>query len=245
VKVIAMKQGFFPKQHGAWAMLILPFLFGMFAAGPVPLHGLLFLGWLCAYLFSFPLLQWLRTGKKQRYQTPTFLYGGLLIVIGAALLFIRPELFQWAPLFIPMLLVNLFYARRNQERALLNDLAAVVQFSLMVFVAFDAGGGEDWRLATELFVFSLLYFTGTVLFVKTMIREKKNQRYYWLSVGYHAVLPIAVGLAVDPGLVPVLVLLLIRAVWTPRTGIPVKRMGMLEIAYAVLVAVSVLVVVTT
>jgi hypothetical protein len=237
-----MKNGYFPKQHGAWAMLVLPFLFGMFAAGPKPIHGLLFLGWLCAYLFSYPLLQWLRTGKKRVYQTPTFLYGGVLFVIGAALLIWKPELFRWAPLFIPMLLVNLIYARRNRERAVLNDLAAVVQFSLMVFVAFDAGGGEDWRFAAGLFLLSLLYFTGTVFYVKTMIREKNNKRFYRLSVAYHAVLPIVVGLTVDPLLVPVFVVLFIRAVWTPRTNLSVKAFGMLEFAYAALMIVSVAVV---
>ena len=230
-----MKNGYFPKQHGAWAMQVLPFLFGMFAAGPKPIHGLLFLGWLCAYLFSYPLLQWLRTGKKRVYQTPTFLYGGVLFVIGAALLIWKPELFRWAPLFIPMLLVNLIYARRNRERAVLNDLAAVVQFSLMVFVAFDAGGGEDWRFAAGLFLLSLLYFTGTVFYVKTMIREKNNKAFYWCSVLYHAAFLAAVAILYPPGLLAAAAALLVRAVLTPRLAPPVKIVGMLEIAYSALV----------
>ncbi|GAB7388137.1 hypothetical protein BSNK01_19740 [Bacillaceae bacterium] len=32
----------------------------------------------------------------------------------------------------------------------------------MIFVAYQAGGGSNWRLAAELFVFTVLYFVGTV-----------------------------------------------------------------------------------
>ncbi|ANF38517.1 membrane protein [Bacillus sp. CN2] len=35
-----------PKQHGAWAMLLIPFLLGMVKGGPVFWHIPLFLGWL-------------------------------------------------------------------------------------------------------------------------------------------------------------------------------------------------------
>jgi hypothetical protein len=73
-----------PNQHGAWVMLLIPFLFGMFAANPVWLHTLLFLGWLLVYLFSYPFLKWIRTGKFQLYGRPMLLYGSLLIPTGVA-----------------------------------------------------------------------------------------------------------------------------------------------------------------
>jgi len=236
-----MKKGYVPNQHGAWAMLIIPFLFGMFAAGPVPLHALLFVGWLLAYLFSYPFLQWVRTGKSEIYKGPVMLYGGLLIPTGAALIVLEPALMRMVPLFIPLFLVNCYYARRNRERSLLNDLAAVVQFSLIVFVAFRAGEGSDWRLAAELFAFSVLYFTGTVFYVKTMIREKHNAAYYRFSVGYHLALFVAAAFWFPPGVLVPLAILLVRAVWSPRAKLTVKQSGMLEIAYSVLVACSVLV----
>lgn len=235
-----MKPGFVPNQHGAWAMLVIPFLFGMVAAGPALLHVPLFLGWLLAYLFSFPFLQWIRTKRTKVYAKPMLLYGGLLLPVAALLAVAEPGLARFAPLFVPLLLVNIHYARRNRERALLNDLAAVVQFSLMVFVAFQAGGGGDFRLAAELFALSVLYFAGTAFYVKTMIRERHNVKYYRLSVGYHAAL-LAVGAAgFHPALAAPLAILLARAALLPRMSLTVKQIGMLEIALAVLFACSVL-----
>jgi len=229
-----MRPGYLPNQHGAWAMLIVPFLFGVFASRPVPLHALLFAAWLCAYLFAFAMLQWMRTGKTRIYRTPVLIYGGLA-GFGAATLILEPSLAELSPLFVPMLLVNMHYARRNRERALINDLAAIVQFSLIIFAACRAGGGTNLGLAAELFAFSVLYFAGTALYVKTMIREKNNPVYYRISVGYHLVLLVACAAWYPPGLLVPLAVLLIRAAWTPRLRITVKRSGMLEIAYAAIV----------
>lgn len=44
-----------PKQHGAWAMLLIPFLLGMIKGGPVFWHIPLFLGWLFLYLTVYPV----------------------------------------------------------------------------------------------------------------------------------------------------------------------------------------------
>lgn len=234
-----MKRGYLPGQHGAWAMLIIPFLFGMFAAGPAPVHALLFAVWLLAYLFSYAWLQWIRTGKDL-FRKPAYLYGGLLVPAGAALLVWCPALARYALLYLPLLAVNAYYARRNRERAFVNDLAAVVQFSLMTFVAYEAGGGTDWRTAAGLFALSLLYFAGTIFYVKTVIREKHNIRYYRASIGYH-LLSLAAGTAwFSPFLAVPFAVLLARAIWVPRANLTVKRVGMLEIACSVLFAGTVL-----
>mgnify|MGYP001176810293 CR=1 FL=1 len=233
-----MKQGYLPRQHGAWAMLIIPFLFGMFAAGPAPVHALLFAGWLLAYLFSYAGLQWIRT-RKERFRKPACLYGGLLAPIGAALMVWRPALAIYALPYLPLLAVNAYYARRNRERAFVNDLIAVVQFSLMTFVAYTAGGGDDWRVPAELFALSVAYFTGTIFYVKTMIREKHSIHYYRASVGYHLVL-LAAGAVWSPVLAVPFAVLLVRAVWSPRAKLTVKQTGILEIVYSVLFAGTVL-----
>ncbi|PDO10037.1 MAG: hypothetical protein BLM47_09525 [Candidatus Reconcilbacillus cellulovorans] len=233
----ASRRAYVPKQHGAWAMLAVPFWFGMIASGPKPVHALLFAVWLSAYLLSYPLLQWVRTGKKSLYGRPTFVYAALLAASGSALAAVRPDLARWLPAFAPLFLVNVAYAAKNRERAFWNDIAAVVQFSLIVFVAYDAGGGRDWPLAGELFGLSVLYFAGTVFFVKTIIRERHNRRFYRLSVAYHAAVVAVAAVWFPPGMLPPLVVLLVRAAWTPRTRLTVKQTGMLEIAYSVLVSV--------
>jgi len=158
----------------------------------------------------------------------------------AVILVLEPALGRWAPLFIPIFLVNCYYARRNRERSLVNDLAAVLQFSLIVFVAYQAGGGDHWELAAELYAVSVLYFTGTVFFVKTMIREKRNVKYYRFSVGYHLVLLAAAAFWFSPALLVPFLILLARAVWSPLSRLTVKQTGILEYAFSILIAGSVL-----
>jgi hypothetical protein len=233
------KKGFVPNQHGAWAMLVIPFLFGMFASGSVWIHALLFCCWLLAYLFSYPFLQWVRT-QKRIYVKPALVYAALLIPAATALILLNPGLARWGLLLLLPLIVNVYYARRNRERSLINDLAAVVLFSLMVFIAYDAGGGRDWTLAGELFAFSVLYFTGTVFYVKTIIRERNNIRFYRLSIAYHLALLVIAALMFPPALLLPLAVLLVRAIWSPKLKLNVKKTGVLEIAYSVMIAVTAL-----
>ncbi|OUM94673.1 MAG: hypothetical protein A9Z00_10915 [Thermobacillus sp. ZCTH02-B1] len=229
---------YIPKQHGAWAMLILPLLFGVIASNPTWRHALLFAAWLLAYLFAHAFLQWVRTKRKPAWLGPLRLYGGLLLPAGAALLALEPSLVPLLPLAVPLILVNLYFAKRNRERAFLNDLAAVILFSLMTFAAFRVGGGTDTGLAFELFALSVLYFTGTIFYVKTMIREKHDKAFYRYSVLYHAAFLAAVALLYPPALIPAAAVLLVRAIVMPRLNPAVKTIGMLEIAYSALVLVS-------
>ncbi|EZP78790.1 hypothetical protein H839_02941 [Parageobacillus genomosp. 1] len=47
------KKWIVPKQHGAWAMLIVPFLLGAYAGGFTWLHVPLFVGWFFLYLATY------------------------------------------------------------------------------------------------------------------------------------------------------------------------------------------------
>jgi len=215
-------------------MLVVPYIFGMAAAGPRWVHAPLFVAWLAAYFLSFAVLQWIRTGRTHIYAKPAILYGAALAGFGGAAAVAAPRILALAPLFVPMLLVNAWYSARNRERALANDFAAVIQFSLIVYVAYAAGGGSDWRMAGELFLLSVLYYAGTVFYVKTMIRERHNPLYYRASVAYHAA-----ALAVSAFLFPPLMLapfavLFVRAVWSPKAGLAIRQTGMLEFAYSAL-----------
>ncbi|MGG3455923.1 hypothetical protein D3C81_756370 [compost metagenome] len=230
---------YIPNQHGAWAMLVVPFLFGMLASTPGAIHGLLFVCWLLIYLLMFPLLQWIRTGKAARFRKPVLFYGALLVPAAAALVLFRPIVLLMALLFVPLFAINALYAKRKRERALLNDIAAIVQFSLMVFISYKLGGGTDFRLAMELFLISTAYFIGTAFYVKTIIRERNNKRFYAYSVAYHLVLALLALWLLSPALGLAAVVLLARAVWFPRTGITAKPSGMLEIVYSVIVLAAV------
>ena len=57
-----------PKQHGAWAMLLIPFLLGMLAGHPTIWHIPLLIGWLFLYLATFPFIMYVRKKKRDLYE---------------------------------------------------------------------------------------------------------------------------------------------------------------------------------
>lgn len=230
---------YIPNQHGAWAMLVIPFLFGIIGSQAEWIHILLFVCWLLVYLLMFAVLQWIRTKKMQWYRKPVIVYGIMLTPVALWLIVLRPEILILALLFIPLFGVNAYYASQKRERALLNDIAAIIQFSIMVFISFVIGGGNDYRIATELFLISILYFVGTAFYVKTIIREKNNKAFYYYSVGYHLALVILSIWLLPWSIVGASVLLLLRACWFPRIGIKVKQSGIMEIVFSVITLVSV------
>lgn len=231
---------YIPNQHGAWAMLILPFLLGIAASSGQIIHIPLFVCWLLIYLFSFPLLQWVKTGKSERYIGPMKVYGILLLPLSIYLLITEPELLWFVLPLVPLFAVNLYYAKTKNERALLNDISAILAFCLMVYPVFYVGKGESWRTATELFLLAVLYFIGTALYVKTVIRERSNIRFYYGSVLYH-LLFVLVGIFLFPSLLAPLIVLLMRAAILPKTGITGRHTGMIEIGFSLMLYVSVLV----
>ncbi len=68
----------FPKQHGAWAMLSIPFLLGVFKGEPVWSHILLFLAWVFLYVSSYPLSLVMK-GKKLVITGSGFLFTSSLL----------------------------------------------------------------------------------------------------------------------------------------------------------------------
>ncbi|WP_310829615.1 YwiC-like family protein [Paenibacillus pedocola] len=230
---------YIPNQHGAWAMLILPFLFGVAASGGQWIHIPLFACWLLIYLFSFPVLQGVKSGKFKRYEKPLKVYGILLVPLIIYLVIAEPVLLWFVLPLLPLFAVNLYYAKTKNERALLNDISAIAAFCLIIYPVFYVGQGESWRTATELFLLAVLYFVGTAFYVKTVIRERNNITFYYGSVGYH-LLFAAAGLFLFPSLVVPLLILLIRAAIVPKTGISAKHTGMIEIGFSLMLYVSVL-----
>ncbi|MCF3180303.1 YwiC-like family protein [Streptomyces polychromogenes] len=222
-----------PDQHGAWAMLAVPFLAGTFLS-PRPgwAHAALFAAWLLGYAAAFHAQQWLRLHARglrsaRRHGVPAVVCGAAAGASGLPLAFAHPWLLLAAAAALPFLAVNAWYAWRGRERALANGLAAVVPACGMLLVAARLGGlgpGGAWRAAAA----CLLYFAGTVPYVKTMIRERGSAGYRRASVGYHAAaLPLATALSW--WLTPVFAACLCRAALLPGRRLHPAKVGALEL----------------
>lgn len=53
-----------PKQHGAWGMLLIPFLLSVLLGKATFYHIPLFIAWLFIYLATYPFLMYIRQTRK-------------------------------------------------------------------------------------------------------------------------------------------------------------------------------------
>lgn len=248
--------GWVPNQHGAWAMVIAPFMVGAIAGGFAWVHVPLLAFWLIGYFAFFATSQWLRSGRRSKWFPPVRFYSLVAVGLGLVVLALEPRLGGWAPVFVPPAVVGLWAAAHRRDRDLLVGLTTVVGSSLMTVVAFDAGtdssgiaDGADIR-AWWLAAVQAAYFAGTVFYVKSVIRERGSRRFWALSLGYHAACLLAAVLVasfLNPRwwwLAAVAALLLGRAVWVwleieRGRGITPKAIGIGEaVATAVVTLLS-------
>ncbi|MFC7545683.1 YwiC-like family protein [Plantactinospora sp. GCM10030261] len=223
---------FLPPQHGAWAMLLLPYLAGVLAVGWSWPHLPLLGAWLAGYLCSYYLFQAVKSRRIGRFADQLLAYGPVTAMLGVVVAVARPAVLWYAPAFAVLVAVNVWYAARRRERAIGNDLASVVQSCLMVPVTATVAGVPAERVG-PVFGAVLLYFVGTVLYVKTMIRERGHAGYRHASVAYHGV-ALVVAAWLDPLLAGLFALLLSRAWVLPAQRLAPRQVGVLEIVACVL-----------
>lgn len=228
------KASWIPDQHGAWAMLTVPFLTGAFLSPePGRQHVLLLAAWLLGYAAVFHAQQWLRLRRvaarrpevARRHVRPALVLGAATALAGIPLAVLHPWLLLAGAAAAPFVAVNTWFAAHNRERALVNGLVAVVPACGMLLVAARLGGGGlPWAPAAA----CLLYFAGTVPYVKTMIRERNSRTYYRGSVAYHAA-ATALAALLSPWLAIPFAAYLARAAALPGRGLKAPVIGAVEL----------------
>lgn len=239
-----MSSTYIPPEHGAWAMLLVPFLLGTFSATPSWWSLLLLVAWLASYLTSYFAVRWLKTRHLRhrgvRFRKPMLGYAAVLAAAGAALAVANPWLLAAALAFVPFELVALFLAMKGKERSWVAGVASATAASLMAPVSYRLAEGEDTQLALGLFIVSWLSLAGAVLHVKSTIRERDDRRYRWASIAFHVV-ALALAAWIEPWLALPFGYLLLRSVAVPQHGWRPGRIGIVEIIGSVLVLVTALV----
>lgn len=213
-------------------MLLVPFLAGVGLAGPGWVQLPVLVAWLGGYGLSYYALLAVKTGRPDRVAAQLVGYATVTGLAAMASLLARPALLGLAPALLALLAVNAWYSRRRGDRAVLNGAISAVGGSLGVLLAALAAAQPRLDAAVWAgFVVLALYFVGTVLFVKTMIRERGHAGYLRLSLAWHAaaVLPATV-ISWPFGLL--FVWLTARAAWLPRRRLRPGRVGMLELAHS-------------
>jgi hypothetical protein len=208
-------------------MLALPFAVGVACTRPVWLHVPLLVAWLGGYLLSYYALLALKTRRPARVAGQLTVYGAVTAPAALLVVALRPGVLWFAPAFAVLLGVNAVAARRHADRSLVGGLASVVQSCLMVGVA-AAVADVPPQDVVEPALAVLAYFTGSLLYVKTMIRNRGERAYRWGSVGYHAAVAAVAAMVAWP-LGVLGGWLLVRAAWLPRACLTPKQVGLLEL----------------
>lgn len=249
-----------PPQHGAWAFLALPVAVAVTVSPWTPLLLLVAATWVCAYPASYFVLALVRDRTSRhpdarRFARPLAIWWVPTVAAGLPLLVVRPWL-GWVALgYAALFSVNIAFARRRDERALVNDAVFVLECTAMVPITWAvAAGGSTlvpppltsvpvhvWVLTAAV----ALLLIGSTLHVKSLIRERADPRYARASRALALVsLPVSVGLAVWWGL-PAGLLLVVPFAWftlravlladpTSRPG----RIGVVELVGFVLLVLA-------
>lgn len=236
-----------PPQHGAWAFLALPVLLAVTVTPWSWLILVLTSAWVLAYPWSYAALGLVRAARPARFRRPFAVFSAVLAPLVVVLVVARPWL-VWVGLGLAALFaVNLAYARRNDERSLVNDAVLVVECAALVPVTWAVATGDQSlappspsSVPTEIWVLTVvcaLALIGSTLHVKSLIRERRDPRYALASrVVALASAVAAAGLAVWWGvpqgwwLVVPFVLLAVRAFAVGRRPMRPGVIGMIELA---------------
>lgn len=225
-----------PTQHGAWSMLILPFVLGGTAGGWRWTHIPFAIAWLFVYMGTFFLFQYIKQRKKSRELLRTVMIYLMMATLAIMpVLWVQTRLIWFAFAMIPFGLVNAYFAKIKDERNVWNDVSAVTSFCIGGMASYYHGAHIFDETIIWVFVLPYLYFLGSIFFVKTMIREKKSIMYRNLSWGYHMLLIIVFIALGYPLLALAYAPSLIRAVWFYGKKIPIMKIGILEIANSIFV----------
>ena len=233
-----------PNQHGAWAMLITPVVVGALAGTPSLWHIALLLCWLAAFCLNFYIQLAVKSRRPRRYQRQLALYGILTLSLGIGLVVHDPDVLRMLAFAVPAFIVNVVFVLQRNERAWLNDVVGIALGGIVGYGAFLIGSDHVAPAAATHAAIALAlvsaYFIGTVCYVKTMIRERGNQRWLWISYLWHAAFIVAwVALGSWPGAITA-VWLIARAIGMPQRGGSPKLVGLLEIPATIAVALAAL-----
>lgn len=244
-----------PREHGAWAMLYVPFATGVLVAGSVS-WAILLLGLSATSLFIAreSMLAWRRAsfrGRDSDGPARTMLvYLGLAVLFGAPLVLLHRlyGLLPMALIALVLLGLNLEQAMRRQERTVLAEISSVIGLTLTAPAAYYTARATLDAKALWLWAFCTLYFTSSVFYVKLRVltararREEARRKMRLCCAFYHLFMLaclLVLGLTGSLDLLALIAFapIMVRAFWhliRPIRQLNLRRVGVLEVLYSLL-----------
>ncbi|WP_373100547.1 MULTISPECIES: YwiC-like family protein [Pasteurellaceae] len=217
-------------QHGAIVMALLPFLYGMFLSHPIWPHLFLLAGWFVLYLMTYPFLNLFKGRNLPLYAKWSGIYAGAALILALPALYYNWRIIYFLATMLPFVLVNIYYVRQKNERALLNDIAGIIIFALAGMGAYYFPDRTFDQTIWLVALYPSLFFVGTTLYVKSVMRERKNPRYLQASILFHGLCVVGFILMGQYYLALAFVPPLLRALVLPKVKLSVKQVGFIEMA---------------
>jgi hypothetical protein len=233
-----------PRQHGVWAMLAVPLLLGIAVTRPTGWDLVLAAAAVAGYLASATAQALARTRSRERYAASLVAYGVVAGILGIALAVAQPVVLLTLLVLVPAGAVTLLAARLGRARGVVAGLAQVAQALVLLPAAASLAGPIDSTAVARATFLAAIYLIGTMLAVRSVIREQGNAAFAALSVGFHVTATVVAVLLLPAPYVPLLVVLAIRAAALPiaqvrlrGTARPLRptQVGIGEMVFATLV----------
>ncbi len=250
-----------PKEHGAWAVFLVPLLIGVGHGGGFRWPAVLFLiSSLGIFLSYVPAQTLLRTAartsqdeeKARAARHWIFVY---LLISVASILPVLVALRRW--LLLPIGFIGLgsflmnFVLTRIQPKTIASDLTAVVGLTLSAPAAYYVTSGNLDGAAMVLWVLNILFFGSCVVYVHTRLRALAARKSEWswrdrmtyggVNLLYHAIMLGILALLALNQLTPALQLLAytpitVNAVWGTLTlvsAVDFRKLGFTLLTHSI------------
>ncbi|MDO4625796.1 MAG: YwiC-like family protein [Pasteurellaceae bacterium] len=220
-------------QHGAIVMALMPFLYGMLHAQPIIWHLFLGLAWFSLYLMTYPFLSLFKGRNLDLYRRWSIIYAATSLLFALPALYYNWQVIWFVLAIFPLSFVSIYYTKQKNERALINDLVAILIFAIAGMAAYYFPQRQLDQGLWQTALYPSLFFIGTTLYVKSVLRERKNPFYLRLSLIFHWICCL-IFIPFNLGLASAFIVPLLRAYYVPKQKLSTKQIGLLEMGVSLL-----------
>ena len=244
-----------PREHGAWAMFAVPLLVGLGAGGTWNANLLLLtLTVFGFFLLRYPLMLTIKSRAPDARRDAlrwSAIYATLTAISGTWLL-LASQLWLLIPigaLGLATLAIYLLLAARRAEMSTAGEWLGIAGLALGAPAAYLVATGSLDETALALYLLNVLYFGGTVFYIKFKVREQPRtvepvasfRARLWagrVTLAYHTMVLLVVALLATIGVLPALAAAafllpmckVVRGVFTRPARLNIPRLGLIELA---------------
>jgi len=155
----------------------------------------------------------------------------------------RPWILLPGVLIVALWSLSIYLAWSGRERGITNDLLLVVLASIAPILMYQVANNESSmrHLPHSIWIasyVSFLFFVGSILHVKALIREAKNPIWHGTSIGFHIAVLIILPLTTHSWWLAVPFAFALARTIAMKPGLRPGKIGVVELVVAFLVVVT-------